>query len=500
MFIVSFFNNIYFNFNLFQDNLIIRLEINFFIIIFIFVLLIIFLIIIYYSKNYINKNLFYFYFIILINLFLIFIIIIILRKNYYFLFFSWDILGFIRFLLVFFYSIIEVIRSSMITIISNRLGDFTILLWLIISYLIEINEIIFINVLFLVFFIITSMTKRAQFPFLGWLPKAIVAPTPIRALVHRRTLVTRGLFLLINFIRVISYYFNFLIFFIRLIRMFFSSFFGFLEKDLKKLIAWRTLSQISLCFLIFSLNYYFFRFLYLISHAFFKRILFLQVGYIILIKLGEQNLNLYGYNNNFLIIKFNFFYVFFSLCSLFFLRRIFRKDLILEIFFYSFNRIIIILILILIFSITYFYSLKIIIILFKVMNIFIIKIKKDFSFFIINFIFVIFNQYWFLFFIRNFLLIELNFNLEIFSFIYFIFYLILNYRIKLNKNIIIFFIEYKFIIFKSIFFYNFLIEKIILFLFNIFIKKYIFINLNLIKKIIFYFILLYFLFLFIYLY
>jgi NADH:ubiquinone oxidoreductase subunit 5 (subunit L)/multisubunit Na+/H+ antiporter MnhA subunit len=75
------------------------------------------------------------------------------------------------------------------------------------------------------------------------------APTPVRALVHRRTLVTAGLFIIYSFfyLFIISSMFLYIIFF-SLVTIFFSGILAIFEKDLKKLIALRTLSQISFCF------------------------------------------------------------------------------------------------------------------------------------------------------------------------------------------------------------------------------------------------------------
>ena len=85
-------------------------------------------------------------------------------------------------------------------------------------------------------------------------------------------------------------------FFIGLLTLFFSSFLGALEKDFKKIIALRTLSQIGLCFLTFSLGYLFLRFFHLVSHAIFKSFLFIQVGNYIRIKMGEQDKRLFRNN------------------------------------------------------------------------------------------------------------------------------------------------------------------------------------------------------------
>lgn len=107
------------------------------------------------------------------------------------------------------------------------------------------------------------------------------APTPVRALVHRRTLVTAGVHLLI--ISFLDFFLDlyFFIFFIGFFSMLFSSIMAFLEKDIKKIVALRTLSQIGLCFLNFSFGFFFLSFFHILSHAFFKRLLFLQVGFLI---------------------------------------------------------------------------------------------------------------------------------------------------------------------------------------------------------------------------
>jgi NADH-ubiquinone oxidoreductase chain 5 len=108
------------------------------------------------------------------------------------------------------------------------------------------------------------------------------APTPIRALVHRRTLVTAGLVLLFNFsLFLFSGEILIVLFMVGLFTSLFSSLRGIFEEDLKKVVALSTLSQIGFSFLGLGLGLYFLSFIHLISHALFKSTLFLQVGFII---------------------------------------------------------------------------------------------------------------------------------------------------------------------------------------------------------------------------
>jgi NADH-ubiquinone oxidoreductase chain 5 len=124
------------------------------------------------------------------------------------------------------------------------------------------------------------------------LPKAIRAPTPVSSLVHSSTLVTAGLFLLMIFfdwdkVGLI------LIFFTGLFSLFLSSILAVYERDIKKLVALRTLSQIGLCFLSFSLGFYFLCFIHLIRHALFKSLLFLQIGFLIYYQCGQQDIRFF---------------------------------------------------------------------------------------------------------------------------------------------------------------------------------------------------------------
>ena len=84
--------------------------------------------------------------------------------------------------------------SGMVTALSNRLGDCFFLLILGLFFF----EGAYFHLLACLL-LLTSMTKRAQIPFSSWLPSAIAAPTPVRALVHSSTLVTAGVYLLLRF-------------------------------------------------------------------------------------------------------------------------------------------------------------------------------------------------------------------------------------------------------------------------------------------------------------
>lgn len=447
-----------------------KFKINENLIVFLFLLILIFYVVIKFSKYYINFYLLYFYFYILIFLFLFFIVLIIISINIIILFFSWDILGFIRFLLVLYYSRFEVLSISIQTLFRNRLGDFFLLYILSLRFwFLGELDFFFLSIILLII-IITSFTKRAQFPFLGWLPKAIAAPTPVRALVHRRTLVTAGVFLLINYNFIIKENLIYFLFFGGLIRIFISSIVSLIEIDFKKLIAWRTLSQIRICFIFFRINFVFFCFFHLLIHAIFKRILFIQIGFLLKEIINEQDSRFFNIKLKSKILILNLTLSFFSLIAIIFLSGIIRKDLIIEIFFDLKNGLYFLLILILSLFFTFLYSLKIIKFLLKNLNNFLNNKNINFNFVFFNYLIIIFRLFFRNFILKNFFILNLNFISDFIVWILFIFYpLFLSFINKLIKNYFfrkIFLINEFLIFYKSFFFRNFNFEFLLLKIIN----------------------------------
>jgi NADH-quinone oxidoreductase subunit L len=269
-----------------------------------------------------------------------------------------------------------------------------------------------------------------------------------------------------------------------LTRIFFRGFLRIFEKDIKKIIALRTLSQIRFCFFIFSIDFFYFSFIHLIRHSFFKRNLFIQSGFLIFFSLGERKKNYLKFKNK--ILNFRFLLRIFCLFGLIFNSGLIRKDLILEIFF-NFNFYFIVFTL-LFFSIilTFYYSFILIIILKNfyfntkinyiiyfcriliiffiifIINIFLSNLKYKIYFFNIEFFFVFIIFFLFLLFSffnskKNSLLLKKEF-------------LILNFYNFISKTFLIKFIfieiDFFFIIFKNlnflIYFLNFIYKNFLL--------------------------------------
>jgi len=192
----------------------------------------------------------------------------------------------------------------------------------------------YISFLFILFLLLASFTKRAMFPFSGWLPKAMRAPTPVSSLVHRSTLVTAGLVLLFNFLLLLLNIKNlFLLLVIGLFTIIISRVLSLYERDFKKIVALRTLSQMGFCFFSFGLRFIFLCYMHILSHSLFKRCLFIQVGVIIYYFYGQQDFRFFLLLNKILLFsQFQMLCCLFCLCGLFFSRGFFRKDLIMEFF------------------------------------------------------------------------------------------------------------------------------------------------------------------------
>jgi NADH-ubiquinone oxidoreductase chain 5 len=138
--------------------------------------------------------------------------------------------------------------------------------------------------------ILARVTKRAQIPFSAWLPAAIAAPTPVRALVHSSTLVTAGVYLLIRFrepiykrgaVRLVVW--------ISVITILIAGLGALFEGDIKKVIALSTLRQLGLIIIILIGGIKELAFFHLITHAIFKSSLFICAGFMIHKAGGSQD-------------------------------------------------------------------------------------------------------------------------------------------------------------------------------------------------------------------
>jgi NADH-ubiquinone oxidoreductase chain 5 len=139
-----------------------------------------------------------------------------------------------------------------------------------------------------------AITKRAQLPFSAWLPAAIAAPTPVSSLVHSSTLVTAGVYVIIRFGYIFSLLRFSLLKILFLLTILLAGLFAITEIDFKKVVAISTLRQLGIMLFILSVGGTLLSFLHMIIHAFFKRILFLRTGSVIIQMSGRQDSRLYG--------------------------------------------------------------------------------------------------------------------------------------------------------------------------------------------------------------
>lgn len=180
-----------------------------------------------------------------------------------------------------------------------RIGDLFIVIAICIWIIFGIS-IIFINysgILVSLLLLFCAFTKSAQFPFVSWLPLAIAAPTPIRALVHSSTLVTAGIFILIRVEIFNSGYPELavkIIIILGIVTALIGALFSSIERDLKKAIAFSTLSHCGIIVFGLSTSSVDIVYFHLIIHAFLKSILFILAGWSLVRINSNQDLRLFG--------------------------------------------------------------------------------------------------------------------------------------------------------------------------------------------------------------
>jgi NADH-quinone oxidoreductase subunit L len=248
-----------------------------------------------------------------LNLFIFFMIALVMGSNLLIMFIGWEGVGLCSYLLIgFWHKNQDYNDAAKKAFIMNRIGDLGLLIGIIIiaslfntADFIGIHERILEGTNHVTLFWIGIATfalfigatgKSAQIPLYTWLPDAMAGPTPVSALIHAATMVTAGIFMItrLNFLFDLAPEVQNLIAIIGAITALVAATIGLLQNDIKKVLAYSTVSQLGLMFLALGLGAYQVAVFHVITHAFFKACLFLGSGSVIHALHGEQDMRKMG--------------------------------------------------------------------------------------------------------------------------------------------------------------------------------------------------------------
>jgi NADH-ubiquinone oxidoreductase chain 5 len=281
-----------------------------------------------------------------LSLFTFMMIILVTANNFLLMFVGWEGVGICSYLLVsFWFTRIAANQSSISAFLTNRVGDcfLTIgmfaILWsfgnidysTVFSLAPYINE----NIVTIIgiCLLIGAMAKSSQIGLHVWLPMAMEGPTPVSALIHAATMVTAGVYLLMRASPLIEYSSTVLILclWIGAITTVFSSLIGLFQQDIKKVIAYSTMSQLGMMVIAVGLSSYNIALFHLVNHAFYKGLLFLGAGAVIHAVSDNQDFRKYGGLISFLPLSYSVMLIAsLSLVAFPFMTGFYSKDFILE--------------------------------------------------------------------------------------------------------------------------------------------------------------------------
>lgn len=246
-----------------------------------------------------------------LNLFVFFMMVLVAGSNLLVMFIGWEGVGLCSYLLIgFWYKNQDYNDAAKKAFIMNRIGDLGFLIGMFIIAIMchsleynEIQEAVFgasnahnwITIAALCLFI-GATGKSAQLPLYTWLPDAMAGPTPVSALIHAATMVTAGIFMVTR----MHFLFDFapdiqnIMAIIGAFTALIAATIGLVQNDIKKVLAYSTVSQLGLMFLALGLGAYEVAVFHVITHAFFKACLFLGSGSVIHALHGEQDMRKMG--------------------------------------------------------------------------------------------------------------------------------------------------------------------------------------------------------------
>ena len=273
-----------------------------------------------YSTGYMDKDPGYPRYFSYTNLFMFAMLTLVFADNLVLFFLGWEGVGLCSYLLIgFWFNDIEKARAGMKAFIVNRIGDLGFLLGLYLLFWLyassttmpfampelraDLSPLLGIGFFgqnwatwVTLCFFIGATGKSAQIPLYVWLPDAMAGPTPVSALIHAATMVTAGVYMIarLSFVFVHAPFTLGVVATIGATTALFAATIGLCQKDIKKVLAYSTVSQLGYMFLAMGVGAFVSGFFHLLTHAFFKACLFLGAGSVIHGMHGEQNMDLMG--------------------------------------------------------------------------------------------------------------------------------------------------------------------------------------------------------------
>ena len=258
-----------------------------------------------FSTSYMSKDEKYTKYFEYFNFFVFSMLLLVMSGNFLVMFFGWELVGLSSYLLISFWSEKKsASKAGNKAFILNRIGDFGFLigLMMILNYFETFNFLsIFENTLktrpenldlMILFLLLGAFGKSAQFPLFSWLPDAMEGPTPASALIHAATMVTAGVFMLVRISPLLQFseIGSITIISLGLLTALISAFAAINQDDIKKVLAYSTISQLGFMFIAIGAGAYVAAIFHLVTHAFFKALLFLGAGAVIHEMHHEQNI------------------------------------------------------------------------------------------------------------------------------------------------------------------------------------------------------------------
>jgi NADH-quinone oxidoreductase subunit L len=266
-----------------------------------------------YSTGYMAHEGGYYRFFAYLNLFMFFMLILILAENYIVLFVGWEGVGLCSYLLIGFWFLKKsAADAGKKAFIVNRIGDFGFMLGMFLlfrtfhsldfktvfeaaakpGFAVEPLGTFGIITVACILLFVGATGKSAQIPLYVWLPDAMEGPTPVSALIHAATMVTAGVYMVarshVLFLRAPTA--MYIVAIIGCATAFFAATIGLVQSDIKKVLAYSTVSQLGYMFLGCGVGAFSAGIFHLMTHAFFKALLFLSAGSVIHAMGGEQDM------------------------------------------------------------------------------------------------------------------------------------------------------------------------------------------------------------------